>query len=105
MLLAEKLEMGTGEEPRVEPKKYPLPQNFFIHIRITLLPVSGAHFHRENLVDMKAMSIIRQTASELASHDVEQNMDSNITVRAQVCDNGLTKAYVYIAGLSKSLAV
>ncbi len=31
------------------------------------------------------MSVISQTSSELASHDaVEQNMDSNITVRAQV---------------------
>ena len=47
-------------------------------------PFSGAHFHRENLVDMKAMNVITQTASELARRDVEQNMDSNIAVRAQV---------------------
>ena len=56
---------------------------------ISLFPlyyVSGAHFHRDDLVDMKAMNVIRQTASELASRDIEQNMDSNITVRAQVCD-------------------
>ena len=50
-----------------------------------MLPISGAHFHRENLVDVQAMSVISQTSSELASHDVtEQNMDSNITIRPQV---------------------
>ena len=53
-----------------------------------VLPISGAHFHRENLVDVQAMSVISQTSSELASHDAtEQNMDSNITIRPQVCCN------------------
>ena len=59
---------------------------------ITFFPVSGAHFHRDNLVDMKAMNVITQTASELARRDVEQNMDSNIAVRAQVNDD-LIEAY------------
>ena len=44
----------------------------------------GAHLHGENLVDTKAMNVIRQTASELASIDSRQQMDSNIIVRAQV---------------------
>ena len=53
------------------------------HTHSQSLSLTGAHFHSESL-DLKAMNVIRQTTNELAVHDVEQTMDSNITVRAKV---------------------